>query len=69
MQSSSGKVVEKLGDAYVDNTMLMYVAQGDSTGNKNETRTEVIKQITKTAQNFEKKIFCMGGELSLQKSY
>ena len=42
MQSSSGKVVEKLGDAYIDNRALMCVAQSDSTGNKNETRIEVI---------------------------
>ena len=68
MKSPSGKVVRKIGDAYVDNTALMYVAQTD-TEMKQEEREEVNTEINKMAQDFEKKLFSTGGELALHKCY
>ena len=41
VQSPSGKVAEKLGDAYVDDTALMYVSQSDTNGNNKETSNEM----------------------------
>lgn len=64
VQSPSGKEVEKLRDTYVDDTALMYVSQRDVNRNKQETRTKVTEQITHTAQDFEKKLICTGGEAS-----
>ena len=63
------RIAEKLGDAYVDNTALMYASQNDMNGNNKENSKEVTEQITRIAQDFEKKLFCTGGELALHKCY
>ena len=64
-----GKIAEKLGDTYVDDTALMYASQSDMNGNNKENSKEVTEQITRIAQDFEKKLFCTGGELALHKCY
>ena len=46
----------------------MYIAQDNEAG-KIEGRKEVTEQITKIAQDFEKKLFSTGGELALHKCY
>ena len=62
-------MAEKLGDAYVDDTALMYASRSYIHGNNTENREVVTEQITRIAQDFEKKLFCTGGELALHKCY
>ena len=45
LSGPSGKTISKLGDAYVDDTVLMYLAQDKAAGNT-EGRKEVTEQIT-----------------------
>ena len=47
----------------------MYASQSDMNGTNKENSKEVTEQITRIAQDFEKKLFCTGGELALHKCY
>ena len=68
LQSPSGKIIDRVGDAYVDDTALMYVAQRlpDGTYEKEFAVSSAIETI---AQDFERKLFSTGGELALHKCY
>ena len=68
LQSPSGLEVYKVGDAYVDDTALMYVACTNRDGKQDDTEA-VRTQIESIAQDFERKLFSTGGELALHKCY
>ena len=68
LESPSGLEVYKVGDEYIDNTALMYVACTDRDRKQDDTEA-VRTQIESIAQDFKRKLFSTGGELALHKCY
>ena len=67
LESPSGAKITRIGDAYVDDVVLTMTHPDESLSNKNQIKI-LPALIEAFLQDFEKKLYKTGGELSLAKT-
>ena len=68
LDTPSGKQINRIGDAYVDDTSLMKTATEEDF-NSAASALQLTKEMEAISQNFERKLFSTGGSLNLKKCF